>query len=56
MRPKKFLNKTNGVTPRRWLKACNPELSNLYDRLLKTDEWILDMSLLRKLEDEINNP
>jgi starch phosphorylase len=56
MRPKKFINKTNGVTPRRWLKACNRELSDFYDRLLGTDEWILDMSMLKKLEDKAEDP
>lgn len=55
MRPKKFINKTNGVTPRRWLRACNPQLSELYDRLLKTDEWTLDMEKLRALECEADN-
>lgn len=50
MRPSKFQNKTNGVTPRRWLRQCNPDLSNLYTRLLGTDNWILQMNLLKDLE------
>ena len=50
MRPKKFINKTNGVTPRRWLRACNPELTAFYDKLIGSDEWTLDMGLLRNLE------
>jgi starch phosphorylase len=50
MRPKKFINKTNGVTPRRWLRACNPELTQFYDRLIGNDEWTLDMTLLKSLE------
>lgn len=50
MRPKKFINKTNGVTPRRWLRACNPELTAFYDKLIGSDEWTLDMGLLKNLE------
>jgi glucan phosphorylase len=29
MFPKRFQNKTNGITPRRWLRICNPSLSNV---------------------------
>jgi starch phosphorylase len=57
MRPKKFINKTNGVTPRRWLRACNPELTQFYDKLIGSDEWTLDMNLLKGLEkyaDDVN--
>ena len=47
MRPKKFTNMTNGVTPRRWLKTCNRELSLFFDSLLRSDEWILNMEMLK---------
>ena len=44
--PKKFNNKTNGVTFRRWLEACNPKLSALIDDCIGTS-WRQDA---RKLE------
>ncbi|MEX2579925.1 MAG: glycogen/starch/alpha-glucan phosphorylase [Verrucomicrobiales bacterium] len=47
--PERFQNKTNGITPRRWLKACNPELSGLIDRSIG-DDWPQDLDRLRKLE------
>jgi starch phosphorylase len=46
--PDKFNNKTNGVTPRRWLAYCNPKLSALICRRLG-DEWINDLSRLTAL-------
>ena len=42
-RPKKFINITNGVTPRRWLRACNPLLAAFYDNLIGNDSWVLNM-------------
>ena len=47
--PEKFNNKTNGVTPRRWLAACNPELAGLITETIG-DGWLTDLSLLKKLE------
>ena len=47
--PHKFNNKTNGVTPRRWLAACNPELAGLITETIG-DGWITDLSQLKKLE------
>ena len=47
--PEKFNNKTNGITPRRWLLGCNPELSELVTSVVG-EEWITDLSLLRGLE------
>jgi len=52
--PHKFNNKTNGVTPRRWLAACNPELASLITETIG-DKWITDLSQLKKLEPYAEN-
>ncbi|MEI8574814.1 glycogen/starch/alpha-glucan phosphorylase [Methylomonas sp. LW13] len=46
--PQKFNNKTNGVTPRRWLAGCNPELAEFITATIG-DGWITDLSQLSKL-------
>lgn len=48
--PGKFLNVTNGVTPRRWLHQANPGLSSLITQALKTDDWKSNLSLVKGLE------
>lgn len=48
--PEKFQNKTNGVTLRRWLAYCNPELAALITEALGTDKWVKDATLLSKLK------
>jgi hypothetical protein len=40
----------------RWLAFCNPELSDLITKKLGTDEWTLDMSKLRGLEEHASDP
>lgn len=52
--PEKFQNKTNGVTPRRWLAFCNPQLSAVITKWIGTDEWIRDADLLRGLEAHVD--
>jgi glycogen phosphorylase len=47
--PKKFNNKTNGITPRRWLLQANPELSTLITEAIG-DGWAADLFRLRELE------
>lgn len=47
--PDKFNNKTNGVTPRRWILVSNQGLSNLITTHIG-DKWITDLSELRRLE------
>ncbi|MEK9773278.1 MAG: glycogen/starch/alpha-glucan phosphorylase [Opitutae bacterium] len=47
--PDRFNNKTNGITPRRWLVGCNPKLSKLVTSKIGSD-WITNASLLRGLE------
>lgn len=53
--PEKFQNKTNGITPRRWLLMSNPELSALITRLLGSKDWVKDLSQLKKLEEFIDD-
>ncbi len=47
--PDKFTNKTNGVTPRRWMVLANPRLSGLITETIGPG-WIKDLSQLRRLE------
>jgi starch phosphorylase len=47
--PKRFSNKTNGVTPRRWLMLSNPELTGLINETIGTD-WHKDLYGLKALE------
>lgn len=47
--PEKFNNKTNGITPRRFVAVCNPELSSLLNEVVG-ERWLIDTSELRILE------
>ncbi|PID42568.1 MAG: glycogen phosphorylase [Proteobacteria bacterium] len=47
--PDKFINVTNGITPRRWLKTCNPRLAKLITSTIG-EGWLTDLNRLRKLE------
>ncbi len=46
----KFQNKTNGITPRRWLLKANPRLASLITETLGSDLWARELDELRKLE------
>lgn len=48
--PNKFQNKTNGITPRRWIALCNKELSAVITELLKGDNWVTHLEELDKLK------
>eukprot|EP00281_Chroomonas_sp_CCMP1168_P020312 CAMPEP_0206226596 /NCGR_PEP_ID=MMETSP0047_2-20121206/8180_1 /ASSEMBLY_ACC=CAM_ASM_000192 /TAXON_ID=195065 /ORGANISM="Chroomonas mesostigmatica_cf, Strain CCMP1168" /LENGTH=893 /DNA_ID=CAMNT_0053649703 /DNA_START=88 /DNA_END=2769 /DNA_ORIENTATION=+ len=51
----KFIGVTNGVTCRRWMAQCNPELRELITKQLGSDKWVRDLSLisgLRKFADD----
>lgn len=53
--PDKFNNKTNGITQRRWLKLCNPELAKLIDDHIGTG-WTTNLYELKKLEPLVEDP
>ncbi|KAF8040418.1 hypothetical protein BT93_B2601 [Corymbia citriodora subsp. variegata] len=52
--PEKFQNKTNGVTPRRWMRFCNPNLSEIITKWIGMDDWTINtekLAILRKFAD-----
>ena len=55
MFPGRFTNVTNGVTQRRWLKMCNPQLSQLLNETIGTG-WVTDLYQLEKLHDFADDP
>jgi starch phosphorylase len=52
--PEKFNNKTNGITQRRWLKLCNPGLSELITEKIG-ENWITNLAELKKLENFVDD-
>ena len=54
--PEKFQNKTNGITQRRWLGVCNPELTDLLAELSGSREFLTDLTKLRPLEKYAEDP
>lgn len=52
--PEKFQNKTNGITPRRWLLSSNPRLANLITDAIGAD-WITDADKLKGLLPYVND-
>ncbi|MGN0470512.1 MAG: glycogen/starch/alpha-glucan phosphorylase [Acutalibacteraceae bacterium] len=52
--PERFQNKTNGITQRRWLGLCNPELSELITDNIG-GKWVRNLDELKKLEPKIDN-
>ena len=55
MFPDRFNNKTNGVTPRRWLLLANPALASLITEAIGND-WVSDLSQLRKIVPLADDP
>ena len=54
MFPERFTNKTNGVTPRRWLLLANPALAGVITEAIG-DGWMTDLNQLRKLKPLAND-
>ena len=52
--PDRFQNKTNGITPRRWIGLCNPELTEMVRELVGGD-FLKDLDVIGKLKDQIND-
>ncbi|XP_046663548.1 glycogen phosphorylase [Homalodisca vitripennis] len=55
MTPEKFQNKTNGITPRRWLLLCNPSLSDVVAEKIG-EEWTVHLEQLQQLKKWAKDP
>jgi glycogen phosphorylase len=55
MTPAKFGNQTNGVTPRRWLRSCNPALSEILSSRIG-DGWVTDLAQLSRVAPLADEP
>ncbi|WP_297521834.1 4-alpha-glucanotransferase [uncultured Clostridium sp.] len=53
--PDKFQNKTNGVTQRRWLAVCNPELTDFLGKLVGDKSFVKNLDKLKKIEDYVDD-
>ena len=53
--PQKFNNKTNGVTPRRWIARCNPDLSRLVSEKIG-DGWVADLQQINRITPLADDP
>ncbi|GFY98414.1 glycosyl transferase, family 35 [Actinidia rufa] len=53
--PEKFQNKTNGVTPRRWIRFCNPNLSKIINKWIGTEDWVINTEKLAELRKFTDN-
>ncbi|XAR55924.1 Glycogen phosphorylase [Bertholletia excelsa] len=53
--PEKFQNKTNGVTPRRWIRFSNPDLSEIITKWTGTEDWVINTEKLVELRKFANN-
>ena len=54
LNPEKFQNKTNGITPRRWMLLCNPDLSDVIASKIG-ESWITNLSQLSQLRNYVND-
>ena len=53
--PHKFNNKTNGVTPRRWIARCNPDLSRLVSEKIG-EGWVADLQQIKRIAALADDP
>ena len=53
--PERFQNKTNGITQRRWLELCNPELTGFLKERLGSDEFLINADELWKLQEHLSD-
>ncbi|HOR59281.1 MAG TPA: glycogen/starch/alpha-glucan phosphorylase [Candidatus Cloacimonadota bacterium] len=55
MYPERFQNKTNGITPRLWLRACNPHLASLITEHIG-ESWVGNLDYIRGIEQYVDDP